>query len=298
MDETYKIYKNSKEFELWPMPEEKFLDILFGRNDTNNNTKVFKETVEDKLVGFISVKSKVFEEKKNGSTVFIFVDEKYRNKRIGHRLIQSGISWFKSQGVNNVKFGRNMGSYFWPGVPENLPSLQNFLKKEGFVLSEGPVDMSADITNFSAQTNVYKTLDENGVTIEFASERYKDQILKFTKENFSNWYEYYLDDLTKGKYDEIFFAHKGDEIIAISKLWIGGNWDLLFENNVGGGGALGVSEKWRGKGIGLAMKTWGTEILRDKGVKYVWIGWTSSIGFYEKLGFRVWRRYFNAELDI
>ena len=191
-----------------------------------------------------------------------------------------------------------MGSYFWPGVPENLPSLQNFLKKEGFVLSEGPVDMSADITNFSAQTNVYKTLDENGVTIEFASERYKDQILKFTKENFSNWYEYYLDDLTKGKYDEIFFAHKGDEIIAISKLWIGGNWDLLFENNVGGGGALGVSEKWRGKGIGLAMKTWGTEILRDKGVKYVWIGWTSSIGFYEKLGFRVWRRYFNAELDI
>lgn len=298
MDETYEIYKNSKDFMLWPLPKAKFLDVLYGRNDINNETKVFKEEVGGELAGFISVKSKIIDGEKNGSVVFVFVVDKYQYQEIGHKLMQAGITWFKLQNINTVKFGRNMGSYFWPGVPENLPWVQQLLKDEGFDITEGPVDMSADITHFSAPPDVYKTLDDNNVIIEFANTKYKDLILEFTKKNFPNWYEYYLDDLTKEKFNEVFFAHKGDEIVAISKLWIGGNWDLLFENNVGGGGALGVSGKWRGKGIGLAMKTWGTEILRDKGVKHVWIGWTSSIGFYEKLGFKVWRKYLNAELHL
>jgi len=298
MDKTYDIYSNSKEFILWPLPKDKFLDVLYGKNDINNVTKVITEVVNGELVGFISVKSRVVEGENVGSVVFMFIVDKYRDRDIGHKLLQNSLDWFKSQSIKSVKFGRNMGSYFWPGVPENLPWVQNLLKEEGFILTEGPVDMSADITNFSASLNVYKTLNDNGIIIEFSNKKYADLTLQFTKENFPNWYEYYLDDLTKEKFNEVFFAHKGDEIVAVSKLWIGGNWDLLFENNVGGGGALGVSEKWRGKGIGLAMKTWGTEILRDKGVKYVWIGWTSSIGFYEKLGFKVWRKYFDAELHL
>ncbi|RJR28121.1 GNAT family N-acetyltransferase [Candidatus Microgenomates bacterium] len=299
MDDTYKLYKSSKEYPLWPIKEEKFTSILYGKDDISNETQVFKEEINGKLAGFISVKAKVIEGVKKGSVVFIFVDEAFRGKGVGHKLLQSGLNWFKNQRVHKIKFGGNAGSYFWPAVPENLPQLKKFLKKENFTLSEGPVDMFADITGFTTPTNVYNALEENGVVIEYANEEYKDSIIKFAKENFSQWYEYYLEDLTKGKFDKVFYAHKGDEIVAISELWVrDSNWDLLFENNVGGGGALGVAEKWRGKGIGLAMKTWGTEILKEEDIKYVWISWTSSIGFYEKLGFRIWRRYNNARLSI
>lgn len=298
-EDTYKLYQSSKEFNLWPIKESKFINILYGKHDANNQTQVFKEEINNKLVGFISVKSRVLGETKKGSIVFLFVEEAYRGKDIEHKLLQSGLEWFKKQGVHQVMFGGNTGSYFWPAVPDNLAYLQNALKKEGFGISDGPVDMFADITHFSTPADVYKILKEHEIIIEYANEKYKDLILQFTKEHFPHWYEYYLEDLTKGKFDKIFFAHKGDKIIAISELWIGNNvWDLLFESNVGGGGALGVAEKWRGKGIGLAMKTWGTEILKNKGIKYVWISWTFSIGFYEKLGFKIWRRYNNASLNI
>lgn len=298
MSEAYDIYKSSKEYDLWPTSESKFLDVLYGKSDTGNKTKVFTELANNEVVGFMSIKTKFSGVEKRASIVSIFVKENLRNKGIGHKLLQEGISWLKSEKVTSVKFGTSAGSYFWPGIPENLISLHSFLESEGFLITDGPVDMCSEITNFTVPANTYKGLEENGVTIEFSTREYKDQILEFTKKNFPDWYEYYLEDLTKEKFNNIFFARKGDEIIAISKLWIGGNWDLLFGNSVGGGGALGVSKEWRGKGMGLAMKSWGTEILKDKGIKYVWVGWTYSTGFYEKLGFTVWRKYFNAELSF
>lgn len=72
----------------------------------------------------------------------------------------------------------------------------------------------------------------------------------------------------------------------------------MFDNNVGGGGDLGVDPKWRGKGIGLAMKSWGMEVLKAEGVKYCWVAWTHVPGFYEKLGFKLWRKYFKASLKL
>jgi GNAT superfamily N-acetyltransferase len=299
MDEAYKIYSTSKEYSLWPIKEQKFIDILYGEKDIDNKTAVFKQEIDNKLVGFISVKFKIIDGMNKGSVVFIFVDHEYRKKGIGHKLLKKGTDWFKLQGVTKIKFGGNAGSYFWPALPQNLNHLEGFLKKERFELSEGPVDMFMDISSFVPSTNVYKTLKDNEITIEYANEGYRDLILKFTEENFPHWYEYYFDDLKNGRFSKIFFAHKGNEIIAISELWIGDNvWDLLFENNVGGGGALGVAEKWRGKGIGLAMKTWGTGILKENHVKYVWVSWTSSAGFYEKLGFKIWRKYSNARLKL
>jgi len=298
-DDTYNLYKSSKEYSLWPIKEEKFISILYGKDDANNETRVFKEEVGGKLVGFISVKAKVLEGKKKGSIVFLFASESYRVRGIAHKLVQSGLSWFREQDVHQIKFGGNAGSYFWPALPDNLPYLKNNLEKEGFEFSDGPVDMFADITQFVLPKEVYKPLEDDGVVIEYANEEYKDLMLEFAKENFSHWYEYYFEDLRKGNFNKVFFAHKDKEIIAISELWVGdSNWDLLFENNVGGGGALGVEEKWRGKGIGLAMKAWGTEILKGKGIKYVWVSWTSSIGFHEKLGFKIWRRYTNARIKI
>lgn len=296
--ETFKLYETSEEYKLWPMSEEKFLRILYGTEDQNNQTKVFTETVDSKLAGFVSMKSKVVEGKLTGVLTFIFVAPEFRSRGIGDKLFEAGINWLREQGIDKVKFGVLAGSYFWPGVPDNLPQLESFLQKKGFEIEQdGPVDMSGEITNFTPPEGTYDTLAENNVTIEYANADFKDRILQFAQENFPRWYEYYQQKLDNEEWDKVFFAHQGDKVIAISQLWIGDcNWEMLFENNVGGGGALGVSEEWRGKGIGLAMKSWGTEILRDKGIKYVWISWTSSVGFYEKLGFKVWRRYKNARL--
>lgn len=299
MDSLYRLYKSSTDYKLWPILEAKFTDILYGKEDTDVETTVTTEKIDGKVVGFISIKRKIVNETSKGSIALLFIDDEYRQTDIAHKLLQKAITWFKLKGTLRIKFGGSNGSYFWPALPENLPFIKNTLSKEGFIISDGPVDMFGDTSSFTPLPNVYRALTENNVVIEYSNEKYIESILEFTNEHFHHWHEYYKKELLNGNFEKVFFAHRNNEIIAVSMLWVGNsNWDLLFENNVGGGGALGVSEKWRGKGIGLAMKTWGTEILKRKGVKYVWISWTSSIDFYKKMGFEIWRKYNNARLEI
>jgi GNAT superfamily N-acetyltransferase len=296
---TYKIFKSSKEYALWSMKEQKFLDILYGNNDLHNETKVICEESDNSLIGFISVKYKVIGKEKRGVIVFLFVDEKYRGTGAGKKLLTAGVNWLKGKRVKEIKCGANAGSYFWPGIPENL-NVANFFLKNGFqTTNDVVVDMFQDVTNFVAPSNIYLPLKENTVIIEYANEEYASKISDFVKADFPNWAEYYQESRIKEHPKNFFFAHKGDEIIGVSTLWIGNsNWDMLFENSVGGGGALGVSEKWRGKGVGSAMKCWGTEKIKSSGIKYVWVGWTSSISFYEKLGFKIWRKFIDAKLVL
>lgn len=297
--DTYTIFSQSKEFVLWPMKKQKFLDILYGENDSNIETQVFIEKLEDSVIGYISVKCTKELNNRKGSIVLLFVDEKYRGKGIGKKLLTKGVSWLKEKEVNIIKCGSGAGSYFWPGVPDNF-NVVEFFTETGFdVTATCVADMYRDITDFKTTAGAYSPLAKFGISIEYANDTYAEAISAFVKSNFPNWGEYYLEEQLKTRPLDFFFAHINDEVIAVSTLWKGNsNWDLLFENSVGGGGALGIAEKWRGKGIGLAMKCWGTEKIKLEGIKYVYIGWTDAIGFYEKLGFKIWRTFKETLLHV
>jgi beta-N-acetylhexosaminidase len=295
--DLFNIYKNSKEYETWPLKEDAFLKTIYGthKNDTNNETEVFTLEVEGKVVGFVSCKIK----NSKGVVAFLFVEEMHRLNSIGSNLLIQSLEWFKANNVDEVVLGAGAGSYIFPGLPKNL-HIENFFKKNGFeLIDDGLVDMYQDISKWKVLKDIFESVKKENVNIDFSSEKVADQIVVFAKNSFPNWYDYYKSDMEEKNYDKVFYASINDEIVGISKLWIGDcTWDLLFENNVGGGGALGISEKHRGKGIGLAMKAWGTQKIKEKGIKYVWIGWTYEIAFYKKLGFEVWREYYNAKLRI
>lgn len=295
--ELFNIYKNSKEYKIWPLKEDVFLNIINGnhKNDIDNQTKIFSKKIDNTTVGFISCKIK----EDRGSIVFIFIDKRHRFKGLGSKLLKKSIEWFKTNKVKEITFGSGAGSYMFPGLPKNL-EIEDFFRKNGFVISDdGLVDMYQDITNWEFPKDLLDKVEKEGVTIQFSSKDVGGKIMRFTKENFPNWYEYYKQDMENEDFHSVFYASINDEIVGISKLWIGDcTWDLLFENSIGGGGALGVSEKHRGKEIGLAMKAWGTQKVKERGVKYVWIGWTYAIDFYKKLGFEVWREYFKVKMVI
>lgn len=296
-EELYELYKNSKEFQLWPLKEETFLNIVNGtnKNDFGNETIVFNEYLNDELVGYIVLKLK----DRKGVISFIFVKEEFRKQGVGSKLINRGNDFFKDRNIEEITFGAGAGSYFFPGLPKNLQS-ECFFRKMGFDVKDcGLVDMYQDITEWTFDNKIFEKVKDNGIVIDYSNEKVAEKIVEFAKINFPNWYDYYKSDMNRKRFDKVFYASIDNEVVGISKLWIGDcTWDLLFENNVGGGGALGVSEKHRGKGIGLAMKAWGTQKIKEKGIKYVWIGWTYAIDFYKKLGFKVWREYFKVKINI
>jgi GNAT superfamily N-acetyltransferase len=292
--ELFDMYKTSELGTLWPIDSEKFEQILFGTNDTNNETEVFIEEDENNIQGVIALKYKKGDP---DSAVIIFeqVKPEEQNKGIGTRLLQKVFERAEEIGNKSIAFGGKVGSYFWPGIPENL-HCNDFFSKQGFEVKDGPVDMHQEITNWFADKKIFDRIEEQGISIRFASELDSDSILQFEKENFPNWYDsYYKRLITREQYEKVFFAEKDGKILAVSELWDDGcNWDMLFKGKVGGGGALGVSEKYQGLGIGLAMKAWGTQKLKERGIQNVWIGWTYAVGLYEKLGFKVWRKFSKA----
>lgn len=50
-------------------------------------------------------------------------------------------------------------------------------------------------------------------------------------------------------------------------------------------GCVGVDEKARGKGVGLALLVKAIENMKERGVEGVMIDWVTIRGFYELLGF-------------
>jgi GNAT superfamily N-acetyltransferase len=247
----FKLYRNSSEYGVWPLKEETFFKTIYGihKNDKDNQTKVFTSEREGKLVGYISCKVK----NSKGVITFIFVDKAHRFVGIGSNLFDQAIDWFKTNTVKEVVLGAGAGSYVYPGLPKNL-QIENFFKKVGFeIIDDGLVDMYQDITNWQVSTEIFERIKKENVKIDFSNEKIARKIVQLAKNNFPDWYEYYKSDMEEKKYGKVFYASINDEIVGISKLWVGDcTWDLLFENNVGGGGALGVSEKQRGKGVGLA----------------------------------------------
>ncbi|MBI2356744.1 GNAT family N-acetyltransferase [Candidatus Dojkabacteria bacterium] len=296
-NQLYEIYRNSEEYKLWPINKEPFLNIVTGKhkNDINNETKVFKEYVGDDLAGYISIKVR----ESKGVICFLFVGKNHRNNGIGSKLLKQAQEHFRGKGVKEVLFGAGAGSYIFPGLPKNL-NVEGFFKELGFeVTDKGLIDMYQDITNWNLPAGILEMMEEKGVKIAMSTREVAEKIVEFTKENFPNWYEYYRSDMEEERFSEVFYASIEDEIVGISELWMGEcNWKLLFEGSVGGGAALGVSEKHRGKGIGLAMKAWGTQKIKEQGIKYVWIGWTYAVDFYRKLGFEVWREYWSVRKEI
>lgn len=56
-------------------------------------------------------------------------------------------------------------------------------------------------------------------------------------------------------------------------------------------GCVGVDQDCRKAGIGLALLCHAIENMKQRGIEGVFIDWVSMDGYYEKLGFEVWRSY-------
>ena len=109
----------------------------------------------------------------------------------------------------------------------------------------------------------------------------------------ANWYSYFSETVKKDELNNILLAISADNQILGSVL-IDRNkrmWNRILGDKVGTLGALGVSEKARGQGIGLALAAKGTEILKESGTEVCFIGWTWLVEWYGKLSYKVWRDY-------
>lgn len=278
---------------VWPIGKEQFYDVLVY-NPPAQSVASFISVSRGKLNGFISTQIM----NKRGSIVLILFEP--GQEQIGEKLLERTLEYFQKNQVTNIQLGAGGYTYFWPGIPINLPQLVSFFEVQGWQFNENSVDMIREVGNYLTPNEVNERTFSAGVTIQFLKLDETKQLLTFEQQHFPRWERYFSEAVNKKKFNEILIAKTSEGEIAGTAL-VGKQeviWIKLLGNNVGTIGALGVAENMRGKGIGLALAARATEILKEQHIGICYLSWTWLIDWYGKLGYKVWREYRMSLKDI
>lgn len=282
----------------WPIDQRIFASII---NSSKNIKNIVLEN-DKNVLGFVSLE--ISKDDNKGSVKLLVIDKKYQRKGLGKSLMKFSFGYFKNNGVKNVYLGSGGSSYFWPGIPENLPKAISFFKYFNFDYYEKSFDM---LGNLKKKLRSSKIRENKEIKIDIAKPRDQKDILKFEKNNLPDWHIYFESFIKRKKFNNILVAKDSlGKIVATVFIFgpykkeIGSSfkWYKILGKKMGGFGVLGVGKDMREKGIGMAMAKKATEVLEKKGVENSYLGWTWLVDWYGQLGYKVWRSYQMAKKKI
>ncbi len=286
---------------LWPLSEKTFHSITIANDQClPGGCNVLED--KGKIIAFIVTHIdtlSVHESSPLGSVTLLMVAPKHQRQGHGRRLLTSALKRLKDKNVARVQLGAGAGGYFWPGVPANLSQAVCFFEACGWQYVETSFDMVRDFTDDGIASALLTACRPDGVKLSPASLNEISELLKFEEQHFPNWYQYFELAVKHQALHDILLARgrAGSLIGAVlvsdqeSKWEAGGKWQQLLGKNVGAIGCLGVADHARGRGIGLFMADYATEMLKRRGCTTSYIGWTWLVDWYAKLGYKIWREY-------
>jgi GNAT superfamily N-acetyltransferase len=238
------------------------------------------------------------------SVLAVLVDPELQRRGIGRALIGELAARMRAGAASEVRLGPRVPAlyYFWPGVPEDLDEAMAFFGSLG-ARWEGRIwDLSMDIVRYRQPPEVERTLQRERVEIGPVQEGEIPALLAFEEREFPGWSAVYRHMVGCGDWPRILVVRKRGEILGTVATYSAEsgyraanlNWENPGEGGtagLGGFGAVGVAAGARGRGLGLALCAAAVQRLRRSGVRMAVVDWTSLSGFYERLGFRVSRRY-------
>lgn len=281
---VFNTYKNSGIYDLWKIEKDVFNSLLLDESD---DIEILKVEIEHGIA-VVKIQDEI------ASLLLIAVSKEAQEKGIGTRILSQVFKECRKRECKEIYAGHRIGKYLWPGVPTE-PNTLVFFKKIGFEsrMYKTSEDLVLNVEKFVTDQSIYNRLETEGFQITHPTTSDEEVILKLISEEFPFWYTYYKHQLKISDHDKLLICtNQSGEIVGVTMLFLGGyKFQPMFDGMVGGGRCLGVSEKYRGKGIGLALKAKGTEIARDSGAKYVVVQYTTVPDFYKTLGFQSWRQY-------
>lgn len=288
--------------EVWPTTAEAFHQVLTGYESyTAGDHLVALRGAQ--ILGFVATQAKPnsTDATKQGSIPLIMVAPEAQRQGIGSMLLDAALERLRAEKVSTVQSGAGGHTYFWPGVPENLPGGIAFFGARGWDRPETSFDLLRDVSDYATPPGLHERIAAEEVTIRTPGQEDIQAVYAFECEHFPSWASFFL-------VEYLFFSKKASSILAawdaegnvIGTLLlfteeVGDSqaklWKPLLGNDMGGLGAVGVAEAWREKGIGTALVARASEILKERGVRNSHIGWTWLLDFYGRLGYAPWRSY-------
>jgi predicted N-acetyltransferase YhbS len=269
----HELYNNS--FDLLKISKDNFDNTLLE----NENKKIyFLAEINNEVIGYLIIV--------NNSIVLLIVDELYRNKGIGSKLLSRGELEIKEK---HEQINMVAPDFFLCGCPfDTKSSYFKWFEKRGFIYEYMPLDMIVNLENFKYIDEDYTCSLEDVIFKKLDKE--SDEMVSCCNGANSveeGWGNYYYDDDNEG-----IIAVKDNKVIGgalISK-------SILFDmslKDTGSFGVIWVLPEYEKKGIGIKLYQKGLSELKNKGCKICHIYYTYKPLdlWYGKLGAKKYIEY-------
>lgn len=262
----------------YPLTYERFRDILH-----RDNSQIFTAENSKTIIGFCVVN--------DNSVVILCVKKEYRHSGYGRHLLIMA-EGFISVNYNEVVLG---GGGLFQGVPcdEDEESSVPFFEKRGYTADFTSVNMGLELDDKSAAM-LKRTPRPDGITYRFATDSDREKLLAAVKDAQADW----LPIFDENNDAPVLLAVCGDEIAGFEMAEEDGG--MFFADNEKHGmiGCVGVTHKYRRRGIGLAMTAEGSLSLYEKNCKDIQLLYVERVAWYNKLGYEVTSRQWMGRKKI
>lgn len=285
----------------WPLTAADFYRLL-TESPSYQDGDYLVACQDDRIIGFVAAQI----DRGNpgwSSIAALFVDPYFQRRGIGTALHAAALAHLRTNAATKVQLGAGGYSYFWPGVPTNLPAARPFFEAQGWIFNETCCDLAQSMQQYHAPED--PAVD---AVIELATPADATELLEFERREFPHWLGPFQSNVDRGDFNALLLARDPASRAIIGTLILysplahpssfDGFWKLILGDPLGEIGCVGVAEALHGQGIGSAMMVRAAEILKQRGVASVHIGWVSRVNFYRRLGYAVWRHYDMSWRDL
>jgi len=248
-----------------------------------------------RIVGFCGTQLRPAPPDPRGEIMLLAVAPERQRRGIGSALLAAGVARLREGGAVDVQLGGGAGSYFWPGVPRNLPAAIGFFAARGWTYEYDAADMAQDLRDYTTPPYVWERAARAGVALRVATADDLPALRAFEETHFPRWAAGLCARPPQDADEIVLAADAAGRIVGTAFMHSPGRdgvpWPLLLGPAGGAFGAVGVAPDMRERGIGLALSALASETLRARGTRLCHVGWVWSVAWYAKLGYRVWREF-------
>lgn len=276
----------------WPVRAGWLRQVMFESTAYRPGDHLVLE-VDGQAAGFVLTQtSPAFPQ--DGSILALGVHPRYRRMGIGRQLHRAGLERLRLRGVRAARLGSGAESYFWPGVPLSLPGAWDFFQKLGWQLAEQSYDLTCSLDDYNTPDWAWQRVQGRQLAFSSAAGQDEAAVTAFVEREYPAWTAFYLQAFAEQRLGDILLA-RSPERGPITGICLvespSQRWPDCFSGPVGAPGCLLTAETARERGIGTALAARACEILRERGCRTAFLGWTWLVDWYGKLGFSVWQAY-------
>ena len=269
---------------------------------------------EGKIVGWVLSKSmknagpEMGRFQGRGGIGAICVHPEWQRRGIGSELLNRAENFLRAS--NSPLTLLYYPHHLLPGIPSQNAAAKAFFQKREYSGWRECVDLQRDLRDFQLPDKVLRALEANpSVEIRPAREDESISVIDFVAREFPGGWNYSTRaHFARGtKAGDLIIAiennHGAQEVIGFchtcdfNSNWLlpSAYWFPLLGEKFGGLGPVGLGQAQRKRGLGLALTAMAVMDLKRRGVQKMGIDWTNLIGFYQQLGFEVWKSYQQGE---